>query len=220
MEKLPTTRGLMSVVLSFAEYDVSMPSIGYSLRVCRGIFTGTLTPISCRADAARRLVSVCHSVWSDRSVLVSRVFDLVCSDGDTGFVAVPLQDLFFNRVPGNKATDRDEAYLADPVGPVFGLFFDGGIPPLIEMNHAVGPGQVEVRATGFGRDEKELNVTVAEGIDRHRPLCGCHLTIPVTVRELSLIECFEDAARASLPRHDESDSRPAGVTGTVVRDGD
>ena len=86
------------------------------------------------------------------------------------FVGMQLQDLFFDRILGNQAIDGDGSRLADPVGTVRGLVFDGRVPPRIEMNHVVGPGQIQSRATDLERDQEELSFTALEGIDALLPL--------------------------------------------------
>ena len=45
--------------------------------------------------------------------------------------------------------------LADPISPVGGLVFHGGIPPAVKMEDMVGPGEVQARAPGLqGQDEQ------------------------------------------------------------------
>src|SRR5690606_12305989 len=46
------------------------------------------------------------------------------------------------------------AFLADAIGAVGCLVFDGRIPPAIEVEHVVGRGQIEARASGLDREHE------------------------------------------------------------------
>ena len=47
------------------------------------------------------------------------------------------------------------AGLADAVGAVDGLVFDGGIPPRIEEDDVAGGGEIQAEAAGLQRDEED-----------------------------------------------------------------
>src|SRR5689334_12064067 len=53
-------------------------------------------------------------------------------------LAVQLDDLLLDGVPGDQPVDRHAAVLANAVGAIGGLGFDRGIPPGIEVNDIVG----------------------------------------------------------------------------------
>ena len=65
-------------------------------------------------------------------------------------------DPFFERAGGHEFVDQDIAFLADPVGAVGGLVFDGGIPPAVEMDDVAGGGESEAGAAGFYDLESNL----------------------------------------------------------------
>ena len=106
--------------------------------------------------------------------------------------SVELEDLFFDRVLGHEAIDRDGAGLADAVGAVGRLIFDGGVPPRVEVDHVVGSGQVEARAARFERDQKEVALAALEGIDLFLTMLGGGLAVEVLVRDLAFVEGLFD----------------------------
>ncbi len=65
------------------------------------------------------------------------------------------EDFFFDGVLGDDAAGVDGFVLADAVGAVDGLGFDGGVPPGVEEVDVVGGGEVEAEAAGFEGDEEE-----------------------------------------------------------------
>ena len=62
------------------------------------------------------------------------------------------EDLLLDRVLGNDAINSDCSFLADTVGTVGRLVFDGWIPSWIHMNHIVGRSQIETRSARLERD--------------------------------------------------------------------
>ena len=63
--------------------------------------------------------------------------------------------------------------LADPVGAVDGLGFDGGVPPGIEENHVAGGGEVEAGTTRFeGDEENSLAFMGLKAFDESAPVFG------------------------------------------------
>ena len=75
--------------------------------------------------------------------------------GEVAFGLLELQDFFLDGIAGDEAVGEDVADLADAVGAVDGLGFDGGVPPGVEEEDVVGAGEVEAQAAGFERDEEE-----------------------------------------------------------------
>ena len=65
------------------------------------------------------------------------------------FLFLEQTDLLLDAVFDEEAIGNDFVGLADAVGAVNGLAFDGGVPPGIEEDHIVGGGEVEAEAAGF-----------------------------------------------------------------------
>jgi hypothetical protein len=59
------------------------------------------------------------------------------------------EDAVLDGVLGDEAVDEHGAVLADAVGAVGGLIFDGGVPPGVEQEDVVGGGEVEAGAAGL-----------------------------------------------------------------------
>ena len=56
--------------------------------------------------------------------------------------------------------------LADAVGAVDGLGFDGGVPPGIEEVDVIGGGEIQSKSAGFERDEEERTLGIGlEALD-------------------------------------------------------
>lgn len=64
-------------------------------------------------------------------------------------------DAFFDGTPANQFVDKDIAMLADAVGSVGGLVFDGGVPPAVEVDDVGSLGEGEAGACGFKREDEE-----------------------------------------------------------------
>src|SRR5881394_2951235 len=64
------------------------------------------------------------------------------------------QNLLFHGAARDELVAGDDTGLADAVGAISGLVFDGGIPPWVEVNHGVRAGQVQAHAAGFKTDEE------------------------------------------------------------------
>ena len=80
------------------------------------------------------------------------------------FVLVQLDDLFFDGVARHQPVDGHRALLADAVGAVGGLVFDGRVPPRVHVDHVVGGGQVEAQAAGLEADQEEIALAGLEGV--------------------------------------------------------
>jgi len=62
--------------------------------------------------------------------------------GEGGFLALEGADFFFDGVAGDEAVGDDLAFLADAVGAVDGLSFDGRVPPRVEKDDIAGGGKI------------------------------------------------------------------------------
>ena len=65
-----------------------------------------------------------------------------------------LEHALLHRVGGHEPLHEHRPVLADAVGAVGGLVFDGGVPPWIEQEHVVGGGQVEPGPAGLERQQQ------------------------------------------------------------------
>ena len=94
---------------------------------------------------------------------------VVGADDRVGQVALgllQLQHLFLDRVPGDQPVGEDLAGLADAVGAVDRLRFDGRVPPGVEQEDVLGRGQVQAEAAGLQADQEQLAVRVVlEALD-------------------------------------------------------
>ena len=65
------------------------------------------------------------------------------------FFVLQLQDFFFDGVAADEFVGGHDTGLADAVGAVGGLGFDGGVPPGIEVDDGVDGGEIEANAPVF-----------------------------------------------------------------------
>lgn len=72
-----------------------------------------------------------------------------------GFAFFEGHHFFFDGVAHEEAVDEDGVFLADAVGAVGGLVFDGGVPPGVEVEDVGGSGEIEAGAAGFEGDEED-----------------------------------------------------------------
>ena len=80
--------------------------------------------------------------------------------GEFAFALLQLQYFFLDGVLGDEAIGEDLPGLADAVGAVDRLGFDGGVPPGIEEENVLRGRQIQAEAAGFEADEKQLAVFV------------------------------------------------------------
>jgi len=85
--------------------------------------------------------------------------------GEEGFLLLELVDAVFDGAAADEFVDEDGFVLADAVGSVGGLVFGGGIPPGVEVDDAIGRGEVEAGASSFERDEEDGDRFVLETFD-------------------------------------------------------
>ena len=76
----------------------------------------------------------------------------VVSEG--AFLFLEEADFFLDGVFDEEAVGEDGLFLADAVGAVDGLGFDGGVPPGVEEDDIGGGGEIEAGAAGFEADEE------------------------------------------------------------------
>jgi len=72
------------------------------------------------------------------------------------------ENLFLDSAARDELVTGDNPGLADAMGAVAGLVFDGGIPPRIEMDDGVRRSEVESDAAGFEADEEHGDVSCLE----------------------------------------------------------
>jgi hypothetical protein len=77
-----------------------------------------------------------------------------------GFALLEVPDFFFDGAGRDEAVSVDGAGLADAVGAVDGLRFDGGVPPGIVKNDVAGGGEIEAGAGGAEAEEEDGGVRV------------------------------------------------------------
>ena len=104
-----------------------------------------------------------------------------------------LQDFFLDGAFGDQAVGEDVAGLADAVGAVDGLGFDGGVPPGVEQEDVVGAGEVEAEAAGLEADQEEPGVgIVLELLDGRFAVAGFAVEIGVADGVPAVVEAFAD----------------------------
>src|SRR6266487_2676634 len=88
-----------------------------------------------------------------------------------GFALLQFPNLFLDGAGGDEAVGVDRAGLADAMGAVDGLRFDGGVPPRIVEDDVAGGGEVEAGAGGAQAEEEHSGVGIFlevlhNGLDR------------------------------------------------------
>jgi hypothetical protein len=73
---------------------------------------------------------------------------------ELGLLVLEDADLLFDGVAGEQAVGDDLVFLADAVGAVDGLVFDGGVPPRIVEDDVGGGGQVEAAPPALSESMK------------------------------------------------------------------
>jgi hypothetical protein len=72
--------------------------------------------------------------------------------------------------PATTSLDEHRLGLAEAVGAVGGLVFDGRVPPRVVVDHRVGGGEVEADAAGLQADQEDRHLAVLELADRGFPV--------------------------------------------------
>ena len=75
--------------------------------------------------------------------------------GESALAALELPDFLLDALFHQQAVGDDVAGLADAVGAVDGLVFDGGIPPRIVEHDVARGGEVQAEAAGAQGDEED-----------------------------------------------------------------
>src|SRR5680860_125748 len=91
-----------------------------------------------------------------------------------GLPLLELHDLLLDGADRDVAVDHDRVALADAVGAVDCLCFDGWVPPRVEHEAVVGLGQVQAEPARFEADDEHgtwpsLNLAIASSRLRVRP---------------------------------------------------
>jgi hypothetical protein len=92
--------------------------------------------------------------------------------GQVRFLLDQLVDLFLDRAPTDEFMNENISFLADAKGSVGCLVFDGRVPPAIEVNHLRGGREIQPRASGFERKDKEWWPTFTLKILNELPALG------------------------------------------------
>ena len=93
------------------------------------------------------------------AVLVEQGFD------EPAFALLQGENFFLDGSDGDKLVNENGFGLADAVGAVGSLRFNGRIPPRIIMDDGIGGGEVEAGASGFEADQEQRNLAGLEGLD-------------------------------------------------------
>ena len=91
----------------------------------------------------------------------------------------------------DQSISEDLFRLADPVGAVDGLRFDGRIPPRVQQEDVAGRRQVEAEAAGLETDEEQIAGAVGlETLDNLATLLG--FAVEVGIRYSQIVEMPPD----------------------------
>ncbi len=75
--------------------------------------------------------------------------------GEGAFSFVKFENPFFDGVTRDQSMDDDGSLLADAMGAVGGLGFDGRIPPRVEQENMVGGSEIQPGASGSKRKQHD-----------------------------------------------------------------
>ena len=116
----------------------------------------------------------------------------IAQPAPTSGAKVQGEDRHVDRGLGDEPVDRDRAGLADAVGAIGGLVFDGRVPPGVEVDHVVGAGEVEAGAAGFQRDQEHVAVAGLEQIHLLASLGGGRSAVEEAVGDVGGSERLAD----------------------------
>ncbi len=74
-------------------------------------------------------------------------------------------DLFLHGTRADQLVDEHRLVLADAMGAIGGLRFDGRIPPRVVVDHGIGRGEIEAHATGLQADQEDGYLASLEARD-------------------------------------------------------
>ena len=117
------------------------------------------------------------------------------SGDEFSFIFVEREDLLFDGIFGDQSVDGHGAELAESVGSVGGLVFDGWVPPWVHVDDVIGGGEVESGAPCFEGDEEQVTVSGLEGIDGFLTFGGWGSTVEVLVFDSDAVERFAQEAQ-------------------------
>ena len=105
-----------------------------------------------------RLVGLVAEEVVDGGLVELEVFDVAFAEEtlhEFQLGMLELLNLGFDTVVDDEFIDEDGLSLTDAVATVGGLAFDGGVPPRVVVDDAVGGGEVEAGAAGAQADEEQ-----------------------------------------------------------------
>lgn len=101
--------------------------------------------------------------------------------GQVALAIVQRYDLLLDRIGHDQAVDRDRPRLADAVGAIRGLVFDGRVPPGVQVDDVVRGGQVQTGPSGAQADQKDGALAGLEGVDPFGAVGGGGAAIQVLI---------------------------------------
>ena len=117
--------------------------------------------------------------------------------GQVAFSGVQFNNLFLDGAFHDKAVHSDRTLLANAVGPVRGLVFNRRVPPRVHVDHVIGRGQVQARATSLEADKKQIALPGLKSGNPFPALGGTGLTIQVLIGNLFPVEIFPDQGQVA-----------------------
>lgn len=107
--------------------------------------------------------------------------------GEVALALLEFENALFDGVLGDEAIGEDGAGLADAVGAVNRLGFDGGVPPGVEEIDVIGGGEIEAGAAGFQAKQEDGAIGIGlEMLDTFLTIRGG--AVEILVLQARLIE--------------------------------
>ena len=123
----------------------------------------------------------------------------ICSVEDSGdefsFIFVEGEDLLFDGIFGDQSINGHGAELAESVGSVGGLVFDGWVPPGVHVDDVIGGREVQTGAPCFEGDQEQVTFSGLEGIDGFLAFGRWGSTVEVLVFDSDAVERFAQEAQ-------------------------
>ena len=85
--------------------------------------------------------------------------------GEAALSGLEVGDLLLEGVGGLDVVDEDGFGLADAVEAVRGLILDSRVPPAVDVDDVVGPGEVDAVAHGVEAAEGDVGLLLVEAVD-------------------------------------------------------
>jgi len=105
------------------------------------------------------------------------------------------EDLLFDSIFRDQSVNGHGAELAESVGSVSGLVFDGWVPPGVHVDDVIGGREVQTGAPCFKGDQEQVSVSGLEGIDGFLTFGGRCSTVEVLVFDSDTVERFAQEAQ-------------------------